>query len=234
VRRVREQLGDELVGVILAGSYATGEALDVSDVDVAVVCEHPLDLDRKQSLVSVLRHDALPSPARKLELVVYRRAVVEQPGHAVPFELNLNTGRYEEHVAYDAAEESPHWFVLDLAIARGQGSSLYGPAPAELIGEVDPDAVRAALLEALDWWQHELPDSPNTLLSACRAWRWAEHGDWLSKRAAGEWAMTRSAHPEAIAAAIERRPLRQPVDPSLVAAVSDEARAALEALGSRS
>ncbi|MFL5828136.1 MAG: aminoglycoside adenylyltransferase domain-containing protein, partial [Thermoleophilaceae bacterium] len=175
----------------------------------------------------VLRQDALPCPARKLELVVYRREVVATPGRTVPFELNLNTGRYEEHVSYDPAQESPHWFVLDLAISRGQGRSLYGPRPAELIAEVPPDAVRAALLQALDWWQRQLPDSPNTLLSACRAWRWAEHGDWLSKPAAGEWATTRSAHPEAIAAALERRPLRQPVDPALVAAVSDEARDAL-------
>lgn len=227
---MRQQLGDELVGVILAGSYATGEALDVSDVDVAVVCERELDPVRKRALVAALRHDALPGPARKLELAVYRRDVVESPGQTVPFELNLNSGRYEEHVSYDPAEESPHWFVLDLAIARGQGRALYGPKPSELIGEVDPDAVRAALLQALDWWQRELPDSPNTLLSACRAWRWAEQGDWLSKVAAGEWAMTRSAHPEAIAAAIERRPLREPVEAALVAAVSDEAR---EALGRR-
>src|SRR4051794_11712615 len=56
VRRLRAQLGDELVSVILAGSYATGDALaGVSDVDVAVVCEQPLADERKRSLFSVLR-----------------------------------------------------------------------------------------------------------------------------------------------------------------------------------
>ena len=66
-------------GCRLVGAYAAGSVgLDAyepgrSDVDVALVCEDALAPVRKQRLVSSLRHEALPCPARGLELVVYRR-----------------------------------------------------------------------------------------------------------------------------------------------------------------
>src|SRR3954468_14204322 len=92
-RRLREVLGEELVGVYAGGAYAMGAYVDGrSDVDVAAVVAGALPEAVKQRLVEALRHDALPCPAIGLELVVYPRATVERPTALPGFELNLNTG----------------------------------------------------------------------------------------------------------------------------------------------
>ena len=78
VEAARETLGDNLMGAYAAGSIAMGAYQPGrSDVDVALVCEDAVDLSDKQALVARLRHEALPCPARGLELVLYRRSVVQ-------------------------------------------------------------------------------------------------------------------------------------------------------------
>src|SRR3954464_12036979 len=92
-RRLREVLGDQLVGVYAGGSYAMGAYVDGrSDLDVAAVVAGGLPDALKHRLVDALRHEALPCPAIGLELVVYPRATVELPTALPGFELNLNTG----------------------------------------------------------------------------------------------------------------------------------------------
>ncbi|GIJ25515.1 hypothetical protein Vqi01_06770 [Micromonospora qiuiae] len=71
-----EVLGEKLCGAYAAGSvglaaYQPGR----SDVDVALVCAGALDRAVARELVARLRHEALPCPARGLELVVYQREV---------------------------------------------------------------------------------------------------------------------------------------------------------------
>ena len=71
----RDVLGDNMIGAYVSGSIA----LDAyqpgrSDADVALICEDPVTLERKRELVSRLRHEVLPCPARGLELVLYRRS----------------------------------------------------------------------------------------------------------------------------------------------------------------
>src|SRR6476659_3794860 len=77
VARVRRAAGEELVGVYAGGSYAFGAyAPGRSDLDVAVVVRDAASRALRDDLVARLRHEALPCPARGLELVVYREAVV--------------------------------------------------------------------------------------------------------------------------------------------------------------
>ncbi len=51
----RAQLGQNLVGIYLHGSRATGDHGPSSDVDYLVVVERPLSLDQKRKLVAELR-----------------------------------------------------------------------------------------------------------------------------------------------------------------------------------
>ena len=149
--RARSELGKELTAVLLVGSAGAGwfEA-EVSDLDVAVVVKRPLEADRPRSLGAALSHSRLPCPARKLELVVYSRAALANPGPTVAFELNLNTGGgAPDHVGLDPGAEAAHWFLLDLSIARERSTPLYGPPLRSLLGEIPRplviDALRAAL-----------------------------------------------------------------------------------------
>jgi Domain of unknown function (DUF4111)/Nucleotidyltransferase domain len=190
--RVETRLGADLVGIWLFGSVALGDYDPrTSDVDIQAVARRRLRRQEKEALASALSHPALPCPARGLEFVLYPSDDLDDPG-GPEFQLNLNTGRrMREHVAFDAAEDPRFWFVIDVAIGREHGIPLAGPPARAVFPEQDRDAILAALAEAVAWFAaHEGP-SVQTVLSACRAWAFAEEGRWLSKRAAAEWARER-------------------------------------------
>jgi Domain of unknown function (DUF4111)/Nucleotidyltransferase domain len=201
VERLRTVLGEELVGAYLIGSLALGGyEPGRSDVDVAVVVARPLALDEKEAVVAACRHEALPCPARKLELVVYTRE------RAPAFEVNLNTGEGQPlHAGFDAAAEPAFWFVLDLAIARVGAVPLVGPPASEVLPELPRQDVLAAARESLAWFLANDPATENLVLSACRTRRFLEEGVWSSKTAAGEWALERLPERAVVEAALARR-----------------------------
>jgi predicted nucleotidyltransferase len=205
--RVRGELGPSLVAVALVGSAGAGwYEPGVSDIDVAVVVKRALDEPSARSLAARLSHSELPCPARKLELVVYRRDLLAKPKWPLPFELNLNTGEgTADHVGLDASAEAAHWFLLDLAIARERSTPLSGPPLHALLGEIPRPAVLEALGSALDWYDLEEPDHAASILAACRAWHYAEEGEWASKREAAEWAAERLPHPGPVHRALTLR-----------------------------
>jgi hypothetical protein len=182
VERLSGVLGDELVGAYLAGSGALGGYVHGrSDVDVAVVARTPLAQETKDAIVASLRHEALPCPARGLELVVYAQ------GSPVP-ELNLNSGeRMPFHATFEPGEDSPHWFVLDRAIIGARGLTLVGPPPSEAFPPPSEDEVLDALATGLQWYR-DRPDEPrdDAALNAVRSRAYVERGEWLSKAEAVE------------------------------------------------
>jgi hypothetical protein len=175
-------LGDDLVGVYLAGSGALGGYIHGrSDVDVAVVVRSPLDRTQKEELVGSLRHEALRCPARGLELVVYAQ------GSGVP-ELNLNTGERMAFIAtFEPGTDSPHWFVLDRAIIAQRGIVLIGPPPAEALVQPSEDEILEALAIGLEWYR-DRPEEPrdDAALNAVRSRAYLETGRWASKAEAVE------------------------------------------------
>jgi predicted nucleotidyltransferase len=160
-----------LVGSAASGDYEHGR----SDVDVVAVTTRPLAEAEKRALVE--KAEALPCPARKLELVVY-------PLGSERHEINLNTG---EKVSFDPEEDPAFWFVLDRAIAEQHAVTLLGPPWHEVFAPVPRAAVLAALDQALDWQRREEPLGRSSVLNACRAWMWLETGEWRSKSEAAEW-----------------------------------------------
>jgi predicted nucleotidyltransferase len=151
--RLRDALGDRLVAVWLIGSAGMGAFRPgESDLDVAAVVEGPpVDVEVPD----------IPVPATKLEIVFYDRDM------NVLLDPNPGSG--------------DHWYVIDLAVAREHGRTLLGPPPSELIGEIPPEELLAAL-DASDRWhaEHE-PGSPN--VERGRVYR--ETGRWVPKRPAG-------------------------------------------------
>jgi hypothetical protein len=84
-----------------------------------------------------------------------------------------------------------------------------------------------ALSESLDWHLEQLPADSETVLNACRAWRWARTGRWTSKRSPGQWARGRLSEPAVVDAALADRSAR--LDAGAVATLAAAARAALAA-----
>ena len=158
-----------LHGSAALGAYEHGR----SDVDVIAVTGRSLSLDERRALAAAV--EAVPVPARKLELVVYPRG-------SDRWELNLDTG---EHVGLDPDAEPAFWFVLDRALAEQHAVALLGPPWAQLFEPEPPEAIEAALeeAEAFPGWD----DPRGRELTAARARAWRETGRWLSKREAAEW-----------------------------------------------
>jgi hypothetical protein len=206
VARAGGVLGDELHGVCLMGSAALGDYRPGrSDLDVAVAVERPLPVAVRAAVVAALDHEALPCPARGLELVTYDRAGLADPvGPA--YLINLNTGaRMDRQVSFDPKENPRFWFVLDVAIGRSLGRSLAGPPPGELFPALPDALVRAAVLQSLDWWWAHGGHRAAAVLTACIGWRWAAGAGWASKGEAARWAAERVDEPGVISAALDRR-----------------------------
>jgi hypothetical protein len=187
-RRMRELLGDELLAVYAGGSYGLGAyEHGRSDLDVCAVVARPLPSETKRALVAALRHEALPCPARGLELVVYPRAAVETATSEPGFDLNLNTGaRMELRVDEAPGDIEGFWFAIDRAILRDHGVALYGPPPAGLLAPIPRATLLPLLAESVRWHRDsDVPVGSDVVLNTARALHFADSGRWISKREAG-------------------------------------------------
>ena len=203
VRRLRAQLGEQLLAVWAVGSAAFGDFDPaLSDLDVQAVSVADLSRMQLAQIAAELSQASLPCPARGLEFVLYARAGLAD-SHGPAFQLNLNTGRaLEPHVGYDPNGEPRFWFVLDVAIARQRARRLAGADPRQILPELPRALVLSALLDALAWWREH--DGAQAVLSACRAWAWHSDGQWRSKQQAATWAAEHSPeHASIITAALE-------------------------------
>ena len=192
-RRISRLAGHGLEGVWALGSVARGGyEPGISDVDVAACVGAPLAKRERRDLHRALSHRALPCPARKLELVVYTRAVLADPASALAFELNLNTGAGgPDHVTFDIADESPHWFLLDLEMGREASVPLVGSPLAELLGPIPRASILDALRTSIAWFDRNESDRASVVLAACRAWLYAQESAWGTKAEAAEWVASR-------------------------------------------
>ena len=193
VARVRRAAGAELVGAYAGGSYALGAyAPGRSDLDVAVVVRDAASRALKEELVAALRHEALPCPARGLELVVYREAVVRSPALDALFELNLNTGAAMPfRVDYEADVADAHWFAIDRSILSQAGVALAGPPAAERLRPHPAPHAGAGAARGAALARGRRGAGDDAVLNACRSLRFVEEGVWSSKPEAGAWALGR-------------------------------------------
>ncbi|MEV0944833.1 nucleotidyltransferase domain-containing protein [Micromonospora wenchangensis] len=219
VGTARDVLGPDLVGAYAAGSVA----LDAyqpgrSDVDVALVCRDALPRRTRQELVTRLRHEALPCPARGLELVVYTRRAAASGTGEPGFEVELNTGaamplRATLDPAERPAADGRFWYGLDRSILHQRGRPLTGPPAGQVFADLSPDDLRTLTVAALRWWlarpappgDAPAPGAEDAVLNACRALVRLRDGDWLSKVAAGHRAIALGRDPELVRRCVDAR-----------------------------
>ena len=233
---LRRLLGDELLAAYLIGSGALGGVAAQSDVDVVAVCATDPPDERRQAVAAGLGELAMTWPLRGLELVLYARAAVATPARRPRFAVNLNAGpRMPFHVSFDPADEPAHWFLLDLAILRAHGRTLTGPPPAELVGPIPRRWQLEAVRESLAWHQANEPALEQSVLNACRGWRYATEDVWSSKQEAAAWALTRASDPATVttALAIRHGDPSHPLDPARVRAFQHQVLEAVERARSR-
>jgi predicted nucleotidyltransferase len=159
--------------VPVAGAYVLGSALlggfdpSSSDVDVVIAVERPLAAAERTAIVQAL--DGLPSPFRKLELVVYA-----QGARPPAYELNYP----------DGDGEAAHWFVLDAAIGQERSKPLVGRRWDEVLEPVSEVETRAAAQQSIEWSARQPANNEFACVNAVRARHYLEHGEWLTKKEA--------------------------------------------------
>ncbi|GAD92985.1 predicted protein [Paecilomyces variotii No. 5] len=207
VQRLTNYLKDQLVGVYLFGS-ASYDAYEsgLSDLDVQAIVKDPLDTVDKQAIISRLNQSALPCPATKLEFVMYAQSAVYPASRHPSFEFNLNTGLCQrDHVSLDPANESSHWFLLDIAMGRQLGRKLHGRDTTEAFGPIPRRWILEAIADSLDWHRANEPNSANSVLNACRAWQFIVTCEFSSKLNGAKWAMKQPGCPDIVSDAIAAR-----------------------------
>jgi predicted nucleotidyltransferase len=188
--RVRDVLGDHVVGVYTTGSLALGGyRAGRSDIDLMAVVDGSPDLDRRRQLVRQLDHHELACPAAGLEFVLYPLTTVSQPTVTAGYLLNLNTGPALPPVAsFDPGDGPAFWYPIDRAITYQSGETLYGPPPADLFMVLPFDDLLNAVIASVRAHSHpqegDLLD--NAVLNGCRAWSFARDRRWYAKLDAAE------------------------------------------------
>jgi hypothetical protein len=167
--------GVYLIGSAAVGAYRPG----ASDLDVIAAAD-AVGEDAVEAILARCSHEALPCPARKLELVVYEWDALARPGERPRWTLNFDTGKGERHVGRDPVQEPPHWFVLDLAFARRHAVTLAGPPATDAIGAIPDELIRSALADAVAWYAEHEPGEP-ARLAARRARHWQATGEFATK-----------------------------------------------------
>jgi hypothetical protein len=188
--RVRDVLGDHVVGVYTTGSLALGGYRPGrSDIDLMAVVDGSPDLDRRRQLVQQLDHQELACPAAGLEFVLYPLITVRQPTVTAGYLLNLNTGPALPPVAsFDPGDGPAFWYPIDRAITYQSGDSLYGLPPADLFAALPFDDLLGVVIASVrahsDPQQGDLLD--NAVLNGCRALSFARDRRWYAKLDAAE------------------------------------------------
>lgn len=134
---LRSEVGDSLSAVILHGSLAMGSFhAPKSDIDLLVLVR---DLSSSQAggLYNLFeRHHARRPYVGGLEASVIRAGDAKSPRHPLPYLVHFS----ETTTGWQPwqGEELPvdEDLIAHLTVAKHRGLSLYGPDPADIIGEL--------------------------------------------------------------------------------------------------
>ncbi len=194
---VREILRDRVVGIYLAGSLATGEFDQSSDIDALVVTTGALPAETVAALAAM--HERFSAGAAQwgkwgweLEVSYVPKDAVRRYDPANDMHPYIDRGgrlRMERH----GREWDIHRHVI-----REWGIVVEGPSPLSLIDPVGPNDVRQAVLVAISEWWPRFLQKPSELhprgyrsymvLTGCRMLYTLEFGTVVSKPAATRWA----------------------------------------------
>jgi predicted nucleotidyltransferase len=194
---VQTALPNNLLGVYLRGSLATGDFIETSDIDFLVATERPVSDAEAAALVEIHEQlSGLPNKyAQRLEGAYINRASLRrfEPGRrflTVECETPL---RWKEH---------KYSWLIERCGLRESGVTLLGPDPRTLIDLISSEELRGAARQRLRDWAEwaAAPDDTDWLPvrshqayvveTMCRALYTLAFGELVSKRKAVEWALS--------------------------------------------
>ncbi|GAB4004057.1 hypothetical protein GCM10029992_47900 [Glycomyces albus] len=191
----------DLIGIYLHGSAALGGfRASRSDVDVLAVIAAPLGRSDQQAMGEVLAATGARCPGMGLEMSVITAATAARLDSCT-FEVHVRTNADETVVIPGADSGEDADLILHCAVCRERALAVQGPPAAEVFGPVPADRLGAAILGELRWGlDHGEPTY--AVLNSCRALRFAEDGQLVSKVEGGRWYQARHGDDTVVTAAL--------------------------------
>ncbi|MBN1584612.1 MAG: DUF4111 domain-containing protein [Anaerolineae bacterium] len=147
VAEIEHTLQDNLVGIYLRGSLATGDVLETSDVDILVATERPIN-DHEFTELKALhsRIASLPNAyANRIEIAYIDRAALRR------FRSGLRHPTLGQGETLAWSEHHNNW-ILERWTLREFGMALHGPDPKTLIDPIPTEDLVGAVRHRLDDW----------------------------------------------------------------------------------
>jgi predicted nucleotidyltransferase len=188
---IRAELGDELLGLYLYGSYVSGGFDDgISDVDLVAVTAREadeLDFDRLDRMHTALvaRH---PEWTNRLDIVYIGRQTLAEFRTSRGKLAVISPGE-DFQLKDGVADWAANWYR-----ARETGITLFGPPGDALIPEITWAEFTDALRRYVEWFKSKTASAHGpgyraySVLSCCRALYAVRNGSPASKQQAAEWA----------------------------------------------
>lgn len=189
VDRLREVLGDDLLGVYLQGSFASGDYDLHSDVDFAIVIEKELSAEQVEDLQVMHSriYDLDSRWAQRLDGSYFPKEILHRQDLPDEELWYLDNG-------HRSLVKSTHCNTLVVRWeVREYGLTLAGPSPDTLVSPVDDKMLRREIYEVITDWGKEILHSPErynnrfyqsfVVLSYCRMLHSIHTGKVESKQA---------------------------------------------------
>lgn len=187
-----ETLGPTLIGLSVFGSLVTGAyEPGISDVDfVAALTD---DLDEAEGTRITRMHAgivaAYPVWTERIEVGYLSVATLRAFAPGKPM------GRISPGEPFHLTTADTGW-LFNVSMLRERGIRVWGPPPADLVGSIPEERMRAALRERMAEWRSWLDEEPDLhdpgaqgymVLTMCRARALAVTGTNLGKLDAAAW-----------------------------------------------
>jgi len=192
-------LGEQLVGVYLHGSLASGGFNpERGDIDLIAVTTQKIVLEMKRKIVELLlRISKAPCP---VEISFLVQQDIMPYHHPLPFDLHYSE-RWRERLQQDVRDGNwQRWdatmrydsdLAAHLTVLHHDGICLYGKPIAGAIPDVPEQDFRAAIVEDFQLALGKRARDPiYFVLNACRVYAYLRDGELLSKDEGGVWGLS--------------------------------------------
>jgi streptomycin 3"-adenylyltransferase len=195
VEGCQQIIGDNLIGVYLHGSLATGcHNPDRSDIDLLIVTERGMDVETKRSLAELfLHHERQP---RQLEVSSLTWAQLHPWQYPTPFDFHngdwiendLTSGAWRQ---WNESVRTDPDIAAHITITNHRGITLVGKPITNVFPAVPAEHYRESILLDFDWGLERIHQRPTYFtLNACRIAAYLHERLVLSKDEGGEWGLS--------------------------------------------
>lgn len=197
VQLLKQELGPNLLSVVLYGSAAENGLKRHSDIDFLIIINSELSFQNRVNLVPGLMNISVPigseHKGRYIELTAVTGNDLLNLEYPPVEEIQYGEWLREEFLLGNLPERTQN---PDLAILLKQAlqnhQMIYGESLSRFITEIPDEHIQNAIKDLLsEIWLEDAGDERNTILTLCRMWLTAETGGIKSKEAAADWAMDR-------------------------------------------